>query len=247
MIGSRILMLATYGMEIVECGGALTKNVRAGGESHAAVLLARELSRPSILAASETLAVRTRFLDFAAGTVTPDVPSKTSLVRVIREVRPDIVICQDPEHSFEDLDPDRRQAMILYLEALALAARDFALEAMPHLAPHPIPSVYYMTPSRPNCLVNVADVWDLKEQAMAQLHTQLTFSAQMIRQTIGEEGIRTVAGPGPWAGDMELGAALHRQMDRAFHLYHGMLTHGRFALAEPYRRDGKFHFEQLIV
>jgi len=162
-------------------------------------------------------------------------------------VRPDIVICQDPEHSFEDLDPDRRQAMILYLEALALAARDFALDAMPELAPHPIPTVYYMTPTRPNCLLNVADVWDLKERAMGQLRTQMAFSAQMMRRTLGEDGVRTVAGPGPWPEDAELGTALHRQMDRAFHMYHGMLTHGRFALAEPYRRDGKFHFERLIV
>jgi len=247
MADLRILMLATYGMEIVECGGALAKNVRAGGASHAAVLLAREASKPHVLAASEVLGVQTRFLDFAAGTVTPDVPSKKTLVRVIREVRPDIVICQDPEHSFEDLDPDRRQAMILYLEALALAARDFALDAMPELSPHPIPTVYYMTPTRPNCLVNVADVWDLKERAMAQLRTQMAFSAQMMRRTLGEDSVRMVAGPGPWPDDADLGTALHREMDRAFHMYHGMLTHGRFVLAEPYRRDGKFHFEQLIV
>jgi len=247
MTGQRILILATYGMEIVECGGALAKNVRAGGTSHAAVLLARDPSKPYVRSASEVLGVQARFLDFASGTVTPDVPSKTTLVRVIREIRPDIVICQDPEHSFEDLDPDRRQAMILYLEALALAARDFALEEMPGLAPHPIPTVYYMTPSRPNCLVNVADVWELKERAMAQLRTQMAFSAQMLRHTIGEEGVRVIAGPGPWAEDADLGAALHREMDRAFHLYHGMLTHGRFALAEPYRRDGKFHLDRLVV
>lgn len=247
MTGSRILMLATYGMEIVECGGALAKNARAGGISQAAVLLAREPSKPHVLAASEVLGVQTRFLDFAAGTVAPDVPSKTTLVRVIREVRPDIVICQDPEHSFEDLDPDRREAMILYLEALALASRDFALDAMPELPPHPLPTVYYMTPSRPNCLVNVADVWELKEQAMAHLRTQMAFSAQVLRRTLGDDGVRAVAGTGPWRDDAELGTALHREMDRAFHMYHGMLTHGRFALAEPYRRDGKFHLEGLAV
>jgi hypothetical protein len=247
MAEPRVLMLATYGMEIVECGGALAKNVHAGGTSHAAVLLAREASKPYVRAASEVLGVETRFLDFAGGTVAPDVPSKTTLVRVIREVRPDIVICQDPEHSFEDLDPDRRQAMILYLEALALAARDFAQDAMPDLPPHPLPTVYYMTPSRPNCLVNVADVWDLKERAMAHLRTQLAFSAQMLRRSIGDDGIRVIAGPGPWTEDADLGTALHREMDRAFHLYHGMLTHGRFALAEPYRRDGKFHLDRLVV
>jgi LmbE family N-acetylglucosaminyl deacetylase len=52
-------------------------------------------------------------MDFAYGEVSPDVESKKRLVRVIREIRPDVVITQDPEHSFHDLDPDRRQAMIL--------------------------------------------------------------------------------------------------------------------------------------
>jgi hypothetical protein len=104
-----------------------------------------------------------------------------------------------------------------------------------------------MTPSRPNCLVNVADVWDLKERAMGQLRTQMAFSAQMLRRTIGDDGVRVIAGPGPWTEDADLGTALHREMDRAFHLYHGMLTHGRFALAEPYRRDGKFHLDRLGI
>lgn len=243
-----ILMLATYGMEIVECGGALAKNARAGGRSEAAVLLARDAARPQIEAASDVLGVRVRFLGFASGTITPDLPSKKLLVRVIREVRPDIVICQDPEHSFEDLDPDRRQAMILYLEALALASRDFALEEMTPLAAHPIPTVYYMTPLRPNCLVNVADVWDLKEKAMSQLRSQMAFSAQVLRQKLGGPAVRTIVGdPATHGDDAGLGTELHRQMDRAFHMYHGMLTHGSFAFAEPYRRQDKFHFERLIV
>ena len=45
---SRILLLATFGMEVVECGGALAKNVQAGGMSSAVVLLARAESKPNI-------------------------------------------------------------------------------------------------------------------------------------------------------------------------------------------------------
>lgn len=48
-------------------------------------------------------------------------------------------------------------------------------------------------------------------------------------------------------GDIEFGRALHREMDRAFHLYHGVLSHGRFCLAEPYRREGNFHLDALVV
>lgn len=246
-MGNRILMIATYGMEIVECGGALALNVQRGGESHAVVALAREESRPYIRRASEVLGVQTRFLGFRYGEVAPDSESKLRLVQIIREVRPDIVICQDPEHSFHDLDPDRRQAMILYLEALALASRDWELDKTPGLNPHPVPTVYFMTPRHPNCVVNVAPVWHLKERAMAELRTQVAFSAQVLRQKIGEAGIRAILGPtATWRDDVEMGTRLHREMDRAFHLYHGILSHGRFALAEPYRRHDNFHLDQLI-
>jgi len=241
-------MIATYGMEIVECGGALAKNVQAGGQSHAVVVLAGEKSRPFILKASEVLGVKTQFLDMKSGEVGPDVESKLKLVKVIREVRPDIVICQEPEHSFEDLDPDRRQAMILYLEALALASRDWELDKTPGLQPHPIPTIYYMTPHHPNCIVNVAPVWHLKEKAMAELKTQMAFSAQVLRGRVGDQAIQALLGEGvTWEDDVDLGIKLHRQMDRAFHIYHGLLTHGNYALAEPYRRADMFHLELLTV
>lgn len=247
MEGKRILMIATYGMEIVECGGALAKNVQAGGESHAVVILARAESRPFVMEASGVLGVKTSFLDFKYGEVGPDVASKLKLVRVIREIRPDIVICQDPEHSFHDLDPDRRQAMILYLEALALASRDWELDQTPGLKPHPVATIYYMTPHRANCVVDVSPVWDLKEKAMAALRSQMAFSGEILYGKIGDSGVKAMLGADATWGDMtELGTRLHREMDRAFHIYHGLLSHGHFALAEPYRREGNFHLEILV-
>lgn len=240
-------MIATYGMEIVECGGALARNVQAGGESFAAVVLARPESRPFVMQASEVLGVQTRFLDFRYGEVGLDTESKLQLVAVIRELRPDIIICQEPEHSFEDLDPDRRQAMILYMESIALASRDWELEKTPGLRPHPVPTIYYMTPHHPNCILDVAPVWHLKEQAMACLKTQMAFSAQTMRTRLGEAAIQALLGEGvTWADDADLGTKLHREMDRAYHIYHGLLTHGNYALAEPYRRAGKFHLDRLV-
>lgn len=46
--------------------------------------------------------------------------------------------------------------------------------------------------------------------------------------------------------DAGVGLALHHQLDRAFHLYHGA-GHGRFLLAEPYRRQDLFHLDTLVV
>ena len=38
--GKKILLLGVYGMEMVECGGVLHKNVIHGGISHASILFA---------------------------------------------------------------------------------------------------------------------------------------------------------------------------------------------------------------
>lgn len=244
----RILLLAVYGMEVVECGGALAKHARDGGQAFAHVLLSRERSRADVLAAAEHLGTTVSFAGFRSGELEADVPSKKALVKVIRETRPDLVITQDPEHSFHDLDPDRRPAMILILESLALAARDFALDETPDLQPCPIPTIYYMTPHHPNCVVDISDVWDLKERAMDELKNQMTFSGQMIPQRYREEHLQAMV-PG-WEtleGDYQRGREAHRVLDKVTHLHAGAGSHGRFAFAEAYRLEGKFHLDNLVL
>jgi hypothetical protein len=242
-----ILLLATYGMEIVECGGALAKNVQEGGRSVAAVLLCRPESRSQVDEAAKVLGVETRYLDFESGTINFDPESKKRLIRVIREVKPEIVIMQDPEHSYHDLDPDRRPAMLLYLESVALASRDFALEERSGLAPHHVCTIYYMTPEVANCVVDVTDVWDLKEEAMSKLKNQMAFSAEVLENLFGQSGLaRLVGSLDRFKSKEELGRALHRETDRAFHLYHGICSHGHFVMSEPYRRQGNFHLQTLI-
>ncbi len=249
MSEKRLLLLGVYGMEVVEAGGALAKNAAAGGKSFANIMLCRETSRPQVTEAAQVLGVEISFSDFTYGLVDLSPGSKKKLIKVIREIKPDIIITQDPEHSFHDLDPDRRQAMVLILEAIALASRDFALEEMPGLKPHPIPAIYYMTPEHPNCLVNVAPVWDKKEKAMDKLGSQMAFSAQVSLERFGKDALKVVV---PNLDELlrqndyyTIGRKLHQATDKSFHMYHGMCSHGSYALAEPYRLDGKFHLELL--
>lgn len=244
---SRMLLLAVYGMEVVEAGGALAKHADAGGRSFAHVMLSRPTSRPDVERAAAHLGVEVSFGDFVYGDVNVDVPSKTALARVIRETRPDIVITQDPEHSLHDLDPDRRPAMTLLLESLALAARDFALDAMPGLTPHPVPTIYYMTPHHANCVVDVSDVWARKELAMDELKSQMAFSGRHFGALYRPEHLESMV-PG-WASlpdDEARGRAMHRLLDQVTHLHAGAGGHGRFAYAEAYRREGNFHLDGLI-
>ncbi len=242
-----LLVLATYGLEIVEVGGTIARHVRGGGHVHAAVTLSRPESRPQVERAAAILGATVQFMDFAMGHVAPDVESKKQFVRLLREVRPDVVITQDPEHSFHDLDPDRRQAMILYLEAMALAGRDFAPEQLAELPRHPIPTIYYMMPERPNCVVDITEVVETKERALAELRSQHAFSAQMMRRRLPAEVLAKIAGEEASVSDEALGFALHRQTDRALHLYQGLMSHSATAvLAEPFRREGLFTLPYLL-
>ena len=245
--GLNLLLIGVYGMEVVECGGALAKNAQAGGTSSATILLSREASRPQVEAAASVLGTQVQFTGFTIGEVEVNPASKKVLIQSIREAKPDIIITQDPEHSYHDLDPDRRLAMLLILESIALAARDYAIDELGGLAPHPVPTLYYMTPHHPNCIVDISDVWDLKEAAMDKLESQLTFSGQMFPTYYQEAHLRLIA-PN-WdqlETDQARGREVHRQLDRATHLHNGTGNHSHFVLAEAYRREGRFHLESLI-
>lgn len=244
-----ILMLATFGLEIVEVGGTLALHAQAGDTIHAAVVLSRPESRPQVAEAAAMLGVKsTQFLEFGYGEVQPDVPSKLKLVRVIRELRPNILITQDPEHSYHDLDPDRRLAMLLYLEAVALAGRDWRIEEAGGFPPHHIGDIYYMSPETPNCVVEISSTFELKQRALDSLGTQLAFTAQMMKLRLGDDILRTIVSnyDGLREDDRELGRALHHSMDLALAMSHGVLGHTGAAMAEAFRHQGPFKLSQLL-
>lgn len=241
-----ILMLATFGMEMVECGGTLARHAEAGARVTVAVAMAREESKEQVRAAARHLGIDdVRYLGWQYGDLHVDRESKRVIMSLVRDTRPDIVICQDPEHAAHDLDPDRREFMLLYVEALALAGRDVDVEECG--APHNVGAVYFMTPDRPNCVVEIVDVYDRKEAAMQELRFQIEFSGQAMRRAHAPERLRAMLDePGAdEMSDVEIGWALHRQMDRAAALYHGLVGHSGAVMAEPYRRMTLFPFELL--
>ena len=248
-----ILMLATFGLEIVEVGGTLALHAQAGDNVHAAVFLGRETSphiptRPQITQAAEILGVKSvHFLDFSYGDVQFDIPSKMQLVRLFRELKPDILITQDPEHSYHDLDPDRRIAMLLYLEAAAIANRDWRIAECGGFAPHSIRHIYYMTPDHPNCVVEIGSTFALKQKALDVLGFQLSFTAEFVKRRLSDTNLRNVV-PNYDAvknDNLELGRAYHHEADRALAMYHGILSHSGAAMAEAFRYQGQFVLDKL--
>lgn len=245
--GKRILLLGVYGMEMVECGGVFHKNAMAGGVSHASILFAGPRMREELEKAAERLHCTIEYLGMDTGTICASEEEKLAVIRVIRTFRPDIIITQDPEHCVSDLDPGRRPAMTLLLEAMALAGRDYARGRMPDLKPHRHFTVYYMTPEHPNCLVDIASSWQAKCDAMDVLESQLEFIAELAEGTETEKQYaQLIPGFDRMETHLERGRAIKRLMDQAYHLYHGSTGHNHVLLSENYHREGMFVLDQLI-
>lgn len=243
----RILLLGVYGMEMVECGGVLYKNAMSGGTSHASILFAGSKMREGLEKAAAILGCSVEYLGMDTGTVSASVEEKLQIIKVIRGFRPDIIITQDPEHCISDLDPGRRPAMTLLLEAMALSGRDFGRAQLPDLKPHRHFSIYYMTPEHPNCLVDIASSWDAKCAAMDVLESQLEFIAELAEGTEEEKQYaQLIPGFAQMETRLERGRAMKHLMDQAYHLYFGSTGHNHVLLSENYRKDGMFVLDQLI-
>lgn len=243
-----VLMLATFGFEIIEVGGTLALHAQAGDAVHAAVLLSRPEVRSQITQAAQILGIPSvQFLDFAYGEVQPDVASKMRLVRLFREIRPDILIMQDPEESQHDFDPDRRLATLLYLEALSVTNRDWKVAECGGYAPHTIPDVYYMVPEHPNCVVEIGSVFAIKQKALSASGYQLAFTAQSLKERLGDEVLRHIVADYDAVRDdnLELGLALHSEMEKARAMNYGLLGHSNAGLAEPFRHEGPLKLTRL--
>ncbi|WP_020574872.1 PIG-L deacetylase family protein [Actinopolymorpha alba] len=242
----KVLMLASYGLEIVECGGALARALAAGDEVHAAVLMSREESRPQVIKAASILGIAdVEFLGVNAGEVDLSPASKVRIVELLRRVRPDLVIMQDPQHAQHDLDPDRRIIALLYAEALAVSSRDWRIEECGGHPPIRIPTIYYMTPEHPNVVVEISEVFALKQEALAVLSSQNTFSAQHWRAQASDEVLQSII-PAWNDGSLEtLGREGQRQLFTALALSNGLASHSGAVLGEAYRREGSFLVDRL--
>ena len=244
--GKRMMLIGGYGMEIVECGGSLAKNVLAGGVSHAVLAFVGQEMRVDLEKSAGILGVSLEYLDLDTAEISVSVEEKIKIVSAIRAFRPDIIITQDPEHCIGDFDPGRRPLMTLILEGISLAGREFALEKTE--PPCSGATVYYMTPSSPNCLVDILDVWDKKCAAMDALETQLIYSAQHYERTLSKAELTALV-PN-WeniSGYLEKGKAVKREIDKATAMFYGACGHAGTLFSEAYRKQELFELDNLLI
>jgi LmbE family N-acetylglucosaminyl deacetylase len=120
------------------------------------------------------------FLGYGDGMLQPTLELRRDLVRVIRQYKPEVVICGDPTVFFYGNEyinhPDHRAAAQAALEAVFPAASmplvflDLAEEG---LTPHRVKQVYIWGSLEPNVWVDIGETLDCKIEALRQHKSQL--------------------------------------------------------------------------
>ncbi len=132
-------------------------------------------------AACELLGVRDAlFLRYSDAMLVPDLAMRRELVRVIRLLTPDVVVCQDPTVRWVDQSylnhPDHRAAGEATLDAVYPAARDrmtFPELLAEGLEPHKVKEVYLADAKDPDVAIDITDFLETKLAALRAHASQM--------------------------------------------------------------------------
>jgi len=131
-------------------------------------------------AAANVLGVHSvEFLNYEDGNLVADFETRKDVVRVIRTVRPDIVITCDPTNVFGQFinHVDHRMTGQVTLDAIYPAARSALyypdLYEKEGLEPHKVHELYIAGPVNPNLVIDVTDFMDKKLTALAEHRSQI--------------------------------------------------------------------------
>ena len=197
----------------VSCGGTMARWASAGAEIHVVVCTQGDKgssdpnTRPAelvrcrageVAAASSTLGLSGHhLLGYADGEIDNTAEVRAELVRLVRRLRPEVVVCPDPTAvlfgSSYFNHRDHRAVGWATLDAVSPAA------ANPHYfsdegTPHQVDSVYLSGTLAPDVWVDITASIDAKSQAVLCHRSQLGDSGewfqQVVRQRAEEEGRR---------------------------------------------------------
>jgi len=187
----------------VSCGGTLARWTAAGANVHLVVAgqgdkgSSDPAADPAALAerrAQEVAAAATvlglaghHLLGFPDGEIDNTAELRQALVRLVRELRPEIVVCPDPTAVFFGgryfNHRDHRELGWATLDAVAPAA------ANPHYfpdagPPHQVGAVYLSGTLEADAWVDISDVVDRKAEALMCHESQLGEPGEWLRQVV---------------------------------------------------------------
>jgi len=140
--------------------------------------------------ASERLGFADHFhLDYRDGELPDDLDLRAAIVRRVRELRPEVVLCPDPTAVFFGdayfNHRDHRVTGWATLDAVAPAAGNphyFPDQIVDGLAVHHVRAVYLSGTLEPNCWVDISDVLERKIDALFCHASQLTETGDWFRE-----------------------------------------------------------------
>lgn len=180
------------------CGATLAKWVREGHEVHYCLLTCGDKGsndpektsdqicqirhQEQQAAASVIGANSVQFLDLPDGYLLPSIELRRSVVRVIRQIKPDILVTCDPTNLFPSGSyrlnhADHRYAGQVVLDAVFPAAGNvhFFPELLKEegLKAHSPKEIWISLTANPDITLDVTDTWEIKLQALLEHKSQI--------------------------------------------------------------------------
>jgi LmbE family N-acetylglucosaminyl deacetylase len=195
--GNRVLVVMAHPDDAeFGCGGTIAKWAAAGkeidyvlctsgdkgsGDPTMSPFRLAQMRRVEQVNAAHTLGAReVTFLRYEDGTLTNTLDLRRDIVREIRRLKPDAVICQDPTMRFGGSrylnHPDHRAAGDACLDAVYPSARDphvFPDLLLSGFEPHKVREVFMSTMQNPDVWIDVSECFERKLEGLRQHTSQV--------------------------------------------------------------------------
>ena len=161
---------------VITCGDKGTKDMSLTSDELCALRQAEQRAAAKVLGVDQV-----RFLNYPDGYLVADLTLRKDITRVIRIVRPDVMVTCDPQTLFTAMGglnhPDHRAAGQAVLDAVFPAARDhlnfIELWKEEKLEPHIVREVWVAGSLQPDVTLDVTDTWETKIQALFEHKSQI--------------------------------------------------------------------------